>query len=141
MAGSRRPNRFAGGGSSNHSGSLNRAATQAAGGPNRLFGQGAAGASGSGFNDILDSEMTKEQRPGLTRGRSTNLLSDAGSKYGGDDDNISHYMGQSQLGGASVVGGAADVGSNLGGYTRGTHASAGGTADPALGRSTTSRRQ
>ena len=54
----------------------------------KLFAGGAA--TGSGFNDILDNEMTK---PVLSRGRSTNLLSDAGSKYGGDDDEMSHYMG------------------------------------------------
>ena len=53
----------------------------------------------------------------MSRMRSTNLLSDAGSKYGGDDDNMSNYMGQSALGGVSNVGGA-DVGSNVGGYNR-----------------------
>ena len=53
----------------------------------------------------------------MNRMRSTNLLSDAGSKYGGDDDDMSHYMGQSALGGASNVGGA-DVSSNVGGYSR-----------------------
>ena len=49
-----------------------------------------AGATGSGFNDVLDNEMA---RPNLSRGRSGNLLSDAGSKYGNDDDEMSHYMG------------------------------------------------
>lgn len=61
----------------------------------------------------------------MSRGRSGNLLSDAGSKYGGDEDEMSHYMGQSALGGASNVGGG-DVSSNVGGYNRANHASAGG---------------
>jgi hypothetical protein len=36
-----------------------------------------------------------------------NLMSDAGSKYGGGDeeDMLSQYMGQSELGGASYLGG------------------------------------
>lgn len=81
-------------------------------------------------------------RPNLSRGRSTNLLSDAGSKYGNDDDEMSHYMGQSALGGASNIGGG-DVGSNVGGYNRTNHASAGGapTAGETMGgRSSGSRR-
>ena len=61
------------------------------------------------------------RQPGLSRGRSTNMLSDAGSKYGGDDDEMSHYMGQSALGGA-------ETGSNVGGFARDRHASAGGSA-------------
>jgi hypothetical protein len=40
---------------------------------------------------------------GMYRDRSKNLLSDAGSRFG-DDDVMSHYMGQSEFGGASVVG-------------------------------------
>lgn len=56
--------------------------------PGKPFVGGAA--TGSGFGDILDNEMSK---PNLSRGRSTNLLSDAGSKYGGDDDEMSHYLG------------------------------------------------
>ena len=73
------------------------------GGQQRFAG---AAASGSGFGDILDNELNK---PALSRGRSTNMLSDAGSKYGVDDDEMSHYMGQSALGGA-------ETGSNAGGY-------------------------
>ena len=79
-----------GGGSSNHSGSIQardrNPPTSLAG--SKLF-PGAA-QTGSGFGDILDNEMSK---PNLSRGRSTNLLSDAGSKYGGDEDEMSHYMG------------------------------------------------
>ena len=105
------------------------------GGPKRLF-SGGVNDAGSNYNDVLDNEMSKPQ---MSRMRSTNLLSDAGSKYGGDDDDMSHYMGQSALGGVSNVGGA-DVGSNVGGYNRQTHASAGG-AENTLGRSSASRRQ
>ena len=56
---------------------------------------------------------------GMSRQRSTNLLSDAGSKagYRDDDDLMSHYMGQSALGDVSNVGGA-EVSSNVGGYQR-----------------------
>jgi len=88
VAGSRRSNRFAGGPSSNHSGSIvaNRQST-ALGQQSKLF-PGAGGSSGIG--DMLDNELNK---PMLARGRSTNLLSDAGSKYGGEDDNMSNYMG------------------------------------------------
>ena len=96
-----------------------------------MFGVGAGNApGGSGYNDILDNELS---RPAMNRGASTHLLSDVGSKYGGgDDDNLSQYMGQSAIGGA-------DVSSNVGGYTRATHASAG--ADNTLGgRSNGSRR-
>jgi len=89
---------------------MNRA--QTTGGGSKLF-PGAA-TTGSGFNDVLENEMS---RPVLSRGRSTNLLSDGGSKYGGEDDEMSHYMGQSALGGASNVGGG-DVSSNIGGYNR-----------------------
>lgn len=80
-----------GGNSSNHSGSMNRANTVGGGG-SRIFGVGGAGAAGtSGYNDVLDNEIS---RPTMNRGASTNLLSDAGSKYGGpDDDNLSQYMG------------------------------------------------
>lgn len=50
----------------------------------------------------------------MSRQRSTNLLSDAGSKagYRDDDDLMSHYMGQSAYGGASNIG--MEVGSNAG---------------------------
>ena len=89
--GGRRGQRFAGGGSSNHSGSMHAARDRNP--PSSMAGSklfaGASG-TGAGFNDILDNEMN---RPVLNRGRSTNLLSDAGSKYGGDDDEMSHYMG------------------------------------------------
>lgn len=46
-----------------------------------------AAASGSGYGDILDEQLNK---PALSRGRSTNMLSDAESKY--EDDEMS-YMG------------------------------------------------
>ena len=132
VSGGRRANRFAGGNTSNHSGSMNR--VQATGTGSKLFP--AAANTGGGYNDILENEMTK---PALSRGRSTNLLSDAGSKYGGEDDEMSHYMGQSALGGASNIG-KEDVSSNIGGYNRAQHASAG--ADNTLGgRSSGSRRQ
>ena len=61
------------------------------------------------------------------------MLSDAGSKYGVDDDEMSHYMGQSALGGA-------ETGSNAGGYAQRGHTSAGG-GDYPMTRSTTSLRQ
>ena len=71
VAGGRRSNRFAGGNSSNHSGSMNARQPSAGG---RLY-TGAAN-TGSGFGDVLDNEMS---RPNLPRGRSTNLLSNNGS--------------------------------------------------------------
>lgn len=41
------------------------------------------------------------------RGFTQNMLSDAGSKYG-DDDAMSHYLGQSEYGGISNIGAPAD---------------------------------
>ena len=60
--------------------------------------------TGTGSNyggDLLDEGMSRGE--GMARDRSNNMLSDAGSRFG-DDDAISHYMGQSEYGGASVMG-------------------------------------
>ena len=104
VGGSRRSGRFAGG-TSQASGSQYNQAQRPVG----RFGDG----------DILDNEISKNDA--MQRKRSTNLLSDAGSKgYQDDDDLMSHYMNQSAYGGASNIGG--DVASNAGvEYTRHGH--------------------
>ena len=84
------------------------------------------------------------------RGRSSNMLSDAGSKFGGEEEDIlSQYMGQSAYGGASNVG--ADMGSNFGGNplatpVLGKQVSSGTNEGPGIGggggpRSSGSRRR
>ena len=60
--------------------------------------------TGAGSNyggDYLGDELSRGE--GMYRDRSKNLLSDAGSRFG-DDDVTSHYMGQSEYGGASIIG-------------------------------------
>ena len=103
VAGGRRSGRFAGGNTSQHSNSQYNKNPRPA---------GRIGATSGGFErDILDNEMSRNEE--MVRKRSTNLLSDAGSKgYQDDDDLMSHYMNQSAYGGASNVGG--DVASNAG---------------------------
>jgi len=68
----------------------------------RIGGNGGSGGPSAGFGDILDNEINN-QDDRLAHKRSTNLLSDAGSKF--EDDMLSHYMGQSEYGGISNMGG------------------------------------
>lgn len=74
--------------------------------PMGTMGAGVGGNSG----DILDDAMSRgvggaggRYGDEMYRDRSKNLLSDAGSRFG-DDDVMSHFMGQSEYGGASQVG-------------------------------------
>ena len=55
---------------------------------------------GLGGGDILDDALSRGNRNDMFKDRSQNLLSDAGSRFG-DDDAMSHFMGQSEYGGAS----------------------------------------
>lgn len=71
------------------------------GGPPVGLGLGAQRISGTfgGAGDILDAEINRAENPG----RSGNLLSDAGSKFG-EDDMLSQYIGHSEYGGISDLG-------------------------------------
>ncbi len=104
--GSSRRGRTAAGGSQNSGGNSTYAAGPVnntrpmTGGSNRFTG---AGSNYGGGGDILDEGMSRAG-DGMYRDRSKNLLSDTGIRFG-DDDVMSHYLGQSEYGGASVVNG------------------------------------
>lgn len=95
VAGSRRSGRFAGGGSNTSQTSQQQRPATTKSGPFR------GPDIGRGYGDVLDSEMNRNPMAGRRDG--TNLLSDAGSKYGEDQEDRMSYF-QSDYGGISQVG-------------------------------------